>query len=147
MFKSNADFNKESHMPNLANHQKAIKAREENRSLRAKCSEYEKSQEQLKLKVKQLKSELEDAQKEYVRCDTQLLYRQPIDGRTSNSYILHILIETTGPPPAPTGPPPAPTTGPPPDHRRCTTCTHRHIGPLMHHRRTTAVPPPDHHSV
>ncbi|KAL4588078.1 hypothetical protein LXL04_000957 [Taraxacum kok-saghyz] len=55
--------------------------------------------------------------------------------------------KTTGPPPAPTGPPPAPTTGPPPDHRRCTTCTHRHIGPLMHHRRTTAVPPPDHHSV
>ncbi|KAL4575892.1 hypothetical protein LXL04_011979 [Taraxacum kok-saghyz] len=48
---------------------------------------------------------------------------------------------TTGPPPAPTGPPPAPTTGPPPDHRRCTTCTHRHIGPLMHHRRTTAGPP------
>ncbi|KAL4588746.1 hypothetical protein LXL04_001641 [Taraxacum kok-saghyz] len=37
-------------------------------------------------------------------------------------------------------PPPAPTTGPPPDHRRCTTCTHRHIGPLMHHRRTTAEP-------
>ncbi|KAL4579306.1 hypothetical protein LXL04_015447 [Taraxacum kok-saghyz] len=55
--------------------------------------------------------------------------------------------DTTGPPPAPTGPPPAPTAGPPPDHRRCTTCTHRHIGPLMHHRRTTVVPPPDHHSV
>ncbi|KAL4578461.1 hypothetical protein LXL04_014584 [Taraxacum kok-saghyz] len=50
-------------------------------------------------------------------------------------------IFTTGPPPAPTGPPPAPTTGPPPDHRRCTTCTHQHIGPLMHHRRTTAGPP------
>ncbi|KAL4588048.1 hypothetical protein LXL04_000926 [Taraxacum kok-saghyz] len=49
--------------------------------------------------------------------------------------------ETTGPPPAPTGPPPAPTTGPPSDHHRCTTCTHRHIGPLMHHRRTTAGPP------
>ncbi|KAL4572531.1 hypothetical protein LXL04_019310 [Taraxacum kok-saghyz] len=52
------------------------------------------------------------------------------------------IIETTGPPPAPTGPPPAPTTGPPSDHRRCTTCTHRHIGPLSDHRRTTAGPPP-----
>ncbi|KAL4578577.1 hypothetical protein LXL04_014702 [Taraxacum kok-saghyz] len=63
-----------------------------------------------------------------------------------NSGVLEILVRTTGQPPAPTGPLPAPTTGPPPDHRRCTTCTHRHIGPLMHHRRTTAVPPPDHHN-
>ncbi|XP_023765045.1 protein MICRORCHIDIA 6 [Lactuca sativa] len=64
------DSNKRSNMPNP---QEPINVREQNRKLRARCSEYEKTQEQLKLKVKQLKVELEEAQKEYVRVLDEML--------------------------------------------------------------------------
>ncbi|KAJ0950667.1 putative histidine kinase/HSP90-like ATPase, morc, S5 domain 2 [Helianthus annuus] len=60
---------------------------EENRKLRAKCSEFEKAEERLKLKVIQLKMELGEAQKEYVRLLDELQCLEKVKCETSFQYI------------------------------------------------------------
>ncbi|KAI3737332.1 hypothetical protein L2E82_27330 [Cichorium intybus] len=74
--------NKRSNLPGLANTQEAINATHKNRNLRARCLEYEKTQEQLNLKVTQLKMELREVQTEYGRVLGELLYLEKVKGET-----------------------------------------------------------------
>ncbi|KAI3512901.1 hypothetical protein L1887_20223 [Cichorium endivia] len=76
------DSNKRSNLPGLANTQEAINATHKNRNLRARCLEYEKTQEQLNFKVTQLKMELREAETEYGRVLGELLYLEKVKGET-----------------------------------------------------------------
>ncbi|XP_021895163.1 protein MICRORCHIDIA 6-like [Carica papaya] len=58
--------------------QEAVNLMQENKKLRAKCLEYEKSREALHLKVEQLKSEIRDSQQEYDRLMTELQFLDTI---------------------------------------------------------------------
>ncbi|KAI7725957.1 hypothetical protein M8C21_000920 [Ambrosia artemisiifolia] len=60
---------------------------EEKRRLQAKCAEFMKAEEQLNLKVLQLKMELGEAQKEYVRLLGELQCLEKVKGETSYQYI------------------------------------------------------------
>ncbi|KAI3807027.1 hypothetical protein L1987_22947 [Smallanthus sonchifolius] len=78
---------KGSNRTGLANTRDAINVIEENRKLRAQCSEFEKAEERLKFKVMQLKMELGEAQKEYVRLSGELQFLEKVKGETSFQYI------------------------------------------------------------
>nr|XP_043635814.1 protein MICRORCHIDIA 6-like isoform X2 [Erigeron canadensis] len=66
------DANKGVDLPGLVNSREAAQVFKENRKLRAQCAEYEKAEEQLKVKVMQLKMELGIAQKEYAHVLAEL---------------------------------------------------------------------------
>ncbi|KAK9073531.1 hypothetical protein SSX86_007855 [Deinandra increscens subsp. villosa] len=78
---------KGSNQTGRANTNDAINAVEENRKLRAQCSEFEKAEEQLKHKVMQLKTELGEAQKEYVRLSGELQWMEKVKREASFQYI------------------------------------------------------------
>ncbi|KAI3763151.1 hypothetical protein L1987_53601 [Smallanthus sonchifolius] len=91
MFKSEARMEvnsiKGSNRTGLANTNDAISVIEENRKLRAQCSEFEKAEERLKFKVMQLKMQLGEAQNEYVRLSGELQCLEKVKGETSFQYI------------------------------------------------------------
>ncbi|KAK1427655.1 hypothetical protein QVD17_16347 [Tagetes erecta] len=70
----------------LANTHNAVNAIEENKKLRARCSEFKKTEEQLKLKVMQLKMELGEAQTEYARLSSELQCLENVKDETSSQY-------------------------------------------------------------
>ncbi|KNA15292.1 hypothetical protein SOVF_099590 [Spinacia oleracea] len=66
------DFQPVSHAAVPLNQQEAKVLRQENRKLREKCLEFEKSEEELNNKASRLRMELGDTQKEYLRMLTEL---------------------------------------------------------------------------
>ncbi|XP_076920857.1 protein MICRORCHIDIA 6-like [Bidens hawaiensis] len=69
---------------NLNKTRDAESAIEDNRELQAKCSEFAKAEEQLNLKVMQLKFELGEAQKEYGRLSSELRCVAKVKEETSS---------------------------------------------------------------
>lgn len=59
---------------------------EENKKLRARCSQYEKAEEELRLKVMKLKTDLAAAQAEYARLFGELKYIEKVKDETSSQY-------------------------------------------------------------
>ncbi|KVH98225.1 Histidine kinase-like ATPase, ATP-binding domain-containing protein [Cynara cardunculus var. scolymus] len=68
--------------PGLTNTQEAIYVMQENRRLRSQCNELQKAQAQLKLKVTQLKMELEAAKAEYAHMLAELQYVEKVKAET-----------------------------------------------------------------
>ncbi|KAI3785785.1 hypothetical protein L1987_44910 [Smallanthus sonchifolius] len=69
-----------SNLADLGNYGGAIKVIDENKKLKAQCLEFEKAEEELTLKVAQLKRELGDAKAEYSRIMAELQELEPVKG-------------------------------------------------------------------
>ncbi|XP_024972201.1 protein MICRORCHIDIA 6-like isoform X2 [Cynara cardunculus var. scolymus] len=81
-FRTEVDSKKGSNLPGLTNTQEAIYVMQENRRLRSQCNELQKAQAQLKLKVTQLKMELEAAKAEYAHMLAELQYVEKVKAET-----------------------------------------------------------------